>query len=428
MSKQLIYENSQNINEYYFAILKRLLKQRAIDPTIICLEKKDTNLESLQKVVEIIFATVKTDKMLSDYSLRELLNSSEQYENLSDSPKKPTSIHVMSFAMLNLYKTLPCPRRQQCKGKPREIAPYNQYADEELSCIFYHHHKDRRRISITPRVRDEFLYKANYDRKKEVPNNAKYSRNYFESIYHPIYYKLFKCKRVGCNKSYYCPFNHSETEKLLWDEIFQMYFLKKREMYTGKNFNSPLKELEKIPFEADSYLRCSEGEFISQSYNPCSGELKYKDISNWDKFSLDSECEQEIEEEYDFACTTNDSSSSLIQSISLNYLSTYNFSYSQTTSIAFNHASSISFAQSSNVENSDVFSKELIEDNSKVYKKMDRKISTNSIEDDYSFPSLLPFTSSSSSSEIYEIKYEDNFKTLGHYFDWQKVKSIMDNS
>ena len=418
MSKQLPFENPSNINEYYFEILKRLLKQKAIDPNIICLEKKDTNLEFLQKVLETIFSTMKTDKFINECSLKELLNSSDQYENNPDSQKKSSSIQVMSFAMINLYKTLPCPRHQQCKGRPREIAPYNQYSDEELSCVFYHHHKDRRRIAITPRIRDEFLYKANYDKKKEIPNNAKYSRNYFESIYHPIYYKLFKCKRVGCNQSYYCPFNHNEVEKLLWDEIFQIYFLKKREMYTGKNFNSPLKELAKTTFEADSYLQCSEGEFVTQQHHLYPGEMKFKDISSWNKLS-DSECEGENEEEYDSTSTTNESNS-LAQSNSLNCMSSSIFSNPQ-TSMSFIFSSNTSFTQLPNTDNLDNLSKELIENNSKILEKSSRKLSTDSIEDDYNFPALLPLASS---SKNYEIKAEENCGTLGHYFDWEKIKSI----
>jgi hypothetical protein len=60
---------------------------------------------------------------------------------------------------------------------------------------------------ITYRIAEEFLYKANYETngKEKRPNNSKelspfsgkelgsdkYSQNYFESMFHPIYYKLF---------------------------------------------------------------------------------------------------------------------------------------------------------------------------------------------------------------------------------------------
>ena len=419
MSKQLLNENLQNINEFYFEILKRLVKQNALDSSIICTEKKEINLKFLQKVTETIFFTMKTDKILSESSLNELFNSSEEYQNNFNSAKNSTTIQVMSFPMIILYKTLPCPRGQQCKGKPREIAPYNQYSDEELSCVFYHHHKDRRRITITSRVHDEFLYKANYDRKKEMLNNTKYSRNYFESIYHPIYYKLFKCKRVGCNQFYNCPFNHNQKEKLFWDEIFQTYFLKKREMYTGKNFNFPLKELGRVPFETDSYLQYNEREFKDESCN--SKEFCFKDTLNSEKVSLatDDESERDYEEDYDSEVTTN-TSNSFAQSSSLNYLSSPLFSFVQTTSISLNYSSATSFAQSSSIDCLINSSKDL-QDYSSGNEKDSRKIYANSIEDYYDFPTLIPIKNSSQSCEL----KSNDCGVLGHFFDWEKVKNIM---
>jgi len=323
MSKSVSqYENPQNINEYYLAILKRLVKQKALEPELIVPEKKETNLNFLQKVCENIFSQMKLDKMLFECSLKEILNNKHLEEDLS---KRNFAIQVMTFSQLILYKTLPCPRGQICNAKPREIAPYNQYSDKELSCVFYHHHKDRRRIPITPRIRDEFLYKANYDKKKDVPNNAKYSRNYFESIYHPIYYKLFKCKRVGCNQSYHCPFNHCETEKLLWDEIFQMYFLKKREIYTGKNYSLPLKALSKTPFETDLFMSyCDKADGVpdnnyyagedDNALSQSSNDTRTKDLINFDKLALDSS-----EDDLDIVnCPTLDSLSLTKDSFSYN--------------------------------------------------------------------------------------------------------------
>jgi hypothetical protein len=421
--KIINYENPQNINEYYFAILKRLVKQKGLDSGLIPLERKETNLKFLQKVAENVFSTMKLDKIQVECSIKEYLNSPEQ---LGDPTAGPTALQIQTFAQIVLYKTLPCPRGQACKGKPREIAPYNQYSDEELSCVFYHHHKDRRRIPITPRVRDEFLYKANYDRKKDVPNNAKYSRNYFESIYHPIYYKLFKCKRVGCNQSYFCPFNHNETEKLLWDEIFQMYFLKRREMYTGKNYNSPLKEIScKTPYDTDLYLQMSDQEPNCQLANFPS-DSKIKDISTWDRISFDSE-DDDFEDSDTFSqenCPTLDS---------LTYLQQSPLQYSQRPSLAYTQSPMLSFAKNPSITTF-----------SQIYSPVPSSVFTH--ESDYSTmtsPNLTARTLSFSRkcshqcnveadeplpqfvSEKEEKQEINSCNPLGHYFDWEKVKNIM---
>ena len=411
MLKQPSPENPQNINEFYFAIFKRLVQQRALDESVISPEK-GINLKYLQKVTETVFTTMKEDTIFGEFSLKEFLDSSEQHQKNINSITNSTPIQVMSFPKIILYKTLPCPKGQQCKGKPREIAPYNQYSDEELSCGFYHHHKDRRRITITHRVHDEFLYKANYDRKKEIVNNAVYSRNYFESIYHPIYYKLFKCKRVGCNKSYYCPFNHNNAEKILWDEIFQIYFLKKREMYTGKNFNFPLKELGKIPFETDFYFQSDEKELATKNFNL--DDFNFKDNLSWEKLSFDieSENEKDYQEDYDPEFDKNNPIS-LPKSTSLNYLTSPLFSFVQTTAVSLNYSPTTSLNRYSKTDC-------LIPT---YISKTDKKIYRN-VRDDYDdFPLLTPMKISPENCE--KRTSNDNFGALGHFFDWEKVKNIM---
>ena len=417
MLKQSSSENPQNINEFYFAIFKRLVKQRALDQSILGTEKKEVNLKFLQKATEIVFNTLRIEKISGEFSLKEFVDSSEQLQKNINSIKNSPLPQIMSFPMIILYKTLPCPKGQQCKGKPREIAPYNQYSDEELSCAFYHHHKDRRRIAITHNIHDEFLYKANYDRKKEILNNAKYSRNYFESIYHPIYYKLFKCKRVGCNKSYYCPFNHNNAEKILWDEVFQIYFLKKREMYTGKNFNFPLKELGKVPFETDSYFQSDERELVNQNFN--FDDFNFKDTLSWEKLSFDTEsederdCDRDCDEDYDSEFNKNNATS-FAKSSSLNYLSSPLFSFVQTTSVSLNYSPTTSLTQSS--KNDYLVPAYISETN--------QKVSRNLLDDYYDFPTLIPMKISPT-PESFEKTLDDNCGALGHFFDWEKVKNIM---
>jgi len=140
-------------------------------------------------------------------------------------------MQVMGFAQIVLYKVLPCPEAN-CPNRPREIATHNQYKDYEYQCPFYHHERDRRRLVITPNIGEEFVYKANYfEEGKRSSDKEKYSQNYFESMFHPLYYKMFRCKREYCNFSQVCPFFHSEEEKKTWDKLFSNYIRKDRISY-----------------------------------------------------------------------------------------------------------------------------------------------------------------------------------------------------
>jgi hypothetical protein len=140
-------------------------------------------------------------------------------------------MQVMSFAQLVLYKVLPCPD-VNCHNRPREIATHNQYKDYEYQCPFYHHDRDRRRLVIAANIGEEFVYKANYyEEGKRNAEKLKHSQNYFESMFHPLYYKMFRCKRDYCNFSQLCPFYHSEEEKKTWDRTFSNYIRKDRISY-----------------------------------------------------------------------------------------------------------------------------------------------------------------------------------------------------
>lgn len=150
-----------------------------------------------------------------------------QGESSSSSPMRT----MMTFAQLCLYKVLPCPN-QRCHNRPREIVTHNQYKDSEYECPFYHHERDRRRIVLAFNQEEDFSYKANYfEEGRSGDDKEKYSQNYFESMFHPLYYKMFQCKRESCNSSQYCPFYHSEQEKKSWDEAFNTYLKKGRITY-----------------------------------------------------------------------------------------------------------------------------------------------------------------------------------------------------
>jgi hypothetical protein len=221
----------------YHACLQRLIKQRAINIDLNMPKEEDCTLQNLQDTVELIF-NGRLDAMVYQLAHREILKNEELYNQSKLLLKKLSPFQVMNFPQVILYKTLPCPRGDACKNKPREIAPSNQYKDEELECPFFHHEKDRRRLPITRKVEDEFIYKANYDKSKCDPFPDKFSKNYFESMFHPIYYRLFQCKRTHCENSFFCPFFHTKDEKTTWDETFLTYIRKSRDVYTKeKNDN-----------------------------------------------------------------------------------------------------------------------------------------------------------------------------------------------
>lgn len=219
-----------SVQEYH-AVLQRLVKQRAVDIDLNLPKEEDCTLQHLQNIVETIF-NGRLDAMVYQVAHKEILKNEELLTQSKLLLKKLSPFQVMNFPQVILYKTLPCPRGDSCKNKPREIAPSNQYKDEELECPFFHHEKDRRRVPITRKVEDEFIYKANYDKSKCDPFPDKFSKNYFESMFHPIYYRLFQCKRSHCENSFFCPFFHTKDEKTTWDETFLIYIRKSRDVYT----------------------------------------------------------------------------------------------------------------------------------------------------------------------------------------------------
>jgi len=114
-------------------------------------------------------------------------------------------IYPIDF-ILQTYKTVQCldPLCESC-DKP---AKKNDWRKIDLYCVGYHINKDGISYDYrrSPGVR-ELEYCANYD--KSGNNNLKYSQNYFEANYHPLYYKFFDCKYENCDWGVYCPYVHS---------------------------------------------------------------------------------------------------------------------------------------------------------------------------------------------------------------------------
>jgi hypothetical protein len=163
--------------------------------------------------------------------MEKLISMSQDPQSLEILAKHFSSMQMMGFAQLILYKVLPCPD-ENCPNKPRIVATRNQYRDFEYQCPFYHHDKDRRRLVIPSTIGEEFLYKANYFiQGKTKGNKEEYSQNYFESMFHPLYYKMFQCKREYCNSSSMCPFFHTEDEKNTYEKVFSNFMRKDKKFY-----------------------------------------------------------------------------------------------------------------------------------------------------------------------------------------------------
>lgn len=221
----------------FYTLIERLKVQGALPRDSFAKEIPFFTFKTITKESQVkeLFQDA-CDPQLYKNLLKNIVSTPENSE-LSDLVSKRLSVmQVMSFAQIILYKILLCPDAN-CPNRPREIATHNQYKDYEYQCPFYHHERDRRRPVITTNIGEEFTYKANYfEEGKHGTDKDKYSTNYFESMFHPLYYKMFRCKREYCNFSQICPFYHSEEEKKTWDKTFSNYIRKDRISYVKDKF------------------------------------------------------------------------------------------------------------------------------------------------------------------------------------------------
>jgi hypothetical protein len=224
-------------DDEFYTLIERLKAQGALPRDSFAKEIPFFTFKTITKESQIreLFQDA-CDPQLYKNLLKNIVSTPENSE-LSDLVSKRLSVmQVMSFAQITLYKILPCPEAN-CPNRPREIATHNQYKDYEYQCPFYHHDRDCRRSVITTNIGEEFTYKANYfEEGKHGTDKDKYSQNYFESMFHPLYYKMFRCKREYCNFSQICPFYHSEEEKKTWDKTFSNYIRKDRISYVKDKF------------------------------------------------------------------------------------------------------------------------------------------------------------------------------------------------
>jgi hypothetical protein len=216
-------------DEEFYAVIERLKAQNALPHDSFIKDIPFFTFEYISKESQI--KELFQNSSWARNALRVLLQNIIPLPEDTNEEDNVSMTHVMNFAQVCLYKVLPCPD-PNCVHRPREIVTHNQYKDIEYQCPFYHHDRDRRRIVITSTVNEEFAYKANYfEEGRSHAEKDKYSQNYFESMFHPLYYKMFRCKREYCNACQFCPFYHFEQEKKTWDKMFSNFIMKDRITY-----------------------------------------------------------------------------------------------------------------------------------------------------------------------------------------------------
>jgi len=188
--------------------------------------------QDIIKITKKLFA-----QKLKEDDIEEIFESPDMKLADVDTVVDILSKHVEKMSTLELrelltYKAFPCEKGGSCPRRPPEIVPYNEYMDKCLECPFYHHEKDRRRLFLTFGENDDFAYKANYAKTGDtIAEIESCSKNFFESLFHPIFYKLFACKRKYCEGSYFCPYRHCDKEKAEWDEKFMRLTNKQRDLF-----------------------------------------------------------------------------------------------------------------------------------------------------------------------------------------------------
>ena len=272
---------SQSYTDLTFYAVVDLLKSRGVLPSdafnsavpffSLCQDLREAQIRELfQSKEDIMDYEAAIQDLLVHLSANATLGAVEQ----------SNSTELMTFAQIVLYKVLPC-QDHNCRRCPREVVTHNQYKDAEYECPFYHHDKDRRRLVISAEIREEFEYKANYfDDRRPTGNRADYSQNYFESMFHPLYYKMFRCKRAQCNAHQFCPAFHNEKERLMWDNYFSSFMGKNRVSYVKdkqkyyENSSATLRrDSQKSNSPEDATLRISDQEAGNKAfYEPKSAE------------------------------------------------------------------------------------------------------------------------------------------------------------
>ena len=223
----------QRHEKQLISCLKFWLEQHPKKPIANAIPK--TRNELFEFIAEL-FAPLKTANQQTQTCLPSQIMLEESVLKLYK--KKKVQIQAMNWIQLLCYKVVQCPNAQSCRNFCEQKLLHNQFYDFELECPFFHDKKDRRRIILPNEYQDEFMYKGKYERIGEESPNPRFSHNYFESVYHPLFYKFFQCRRTQCQGSIYCPMKHAEGECVAWEEEFSLNWKKDRSIYCPKRKRS----------------------------------------------------------------------------------------------------------------------------------------------------------------------------------------------
>jgi len=220
------------------------------------------------------------DQQLNNDFIRKMFPGIDEINSLPTiSNYSRSSDSKLSFKSLLEYKTFPC-EKPECSHYPRTTVANNQYLENELRCPGWHHVKDQRRppIKNLQTFTGEFEYQANYFKEGRCPlSKDRYSQNFFESLYHPLYYKQFACKRDHCDQSEYCPYFHSEREKIEWEVIFEQSLKVNRQAFlstkTRQHQNPEISSKNGSPHMTDDSDSYSQSPYRSFESTPSRGAV-----------------------------------------------------------------------------------------------------------------------------------------------------------
>lgn len=191
------------------------------------------NRAELLEFINKNFASFKRDEQECWKQLNNIHLMTPQMLNLYQ--KKFIQVQSMNWIQLLCYKVIVCPNGKECRSYREQKMLHNQFYDFELECPYFHDVKDRRRIVLPSKPDEEFKYKGKYQEVTGEENlEDSFSHNYFESVFHPLFYKFFECKRLQCRGSIFCPMKHSEEERVAWEEEFSLCWKKDRSIYYPK--------------------------------------------------------------------------------------------------------------------------------------------------------------------------------------------------
>ena len=167
---------------------------------------------------------------------------------------------ILTIQELRQYKLEKC-NNPDCPNKP--VKEKNEkFKNKDFKCPYWHFDYDKRRDVMAPNIAGNpgntggtpLAYHAKMCDKKGCRFKEKclFGHNFFESYYHPLYYKKFNCKENlngECDGNRYCPYVHEKEEEEYWTEYI------KRELGLDRNkpFKLPVEgENEKPPGESEA--------------------------------------------------------------------------------------------------------------------------------------------------------------------------------